>query len=229
MSDNNNFGDTDVNINVTEMINENDLHVIDNEEPSQSDADAEPEHELSVSEPELEVDPDSQYDNIEINIDSTRTGYNYDIVLTYKMIDDDDDQETLFRLQFLQAFGITSNEYQPDVVSAELDVLYSKFHDNPSIQKILQSHPLYNKEVRGSNTSPDNDNDNDNDKDKDNDNTDGGSAIVMSTDNGEMIFCMMFSFQTFDLFHKCLQNAHYGREISSELVDQLTVLHKNMF
>lgn len=220
MSDNNNnLGDTDVNINVTELINENDLHVIDNEEPSQSDADAEPEPELSVSEPEL--DSDIKYDNIEINIDSTQTGYNYDIVLTYKMIDDDDDQDTLFRLQFLQAFGIMSNEYQPDVVSAELDVLYSKFHDNPSIQKILQSHPLYNKEVRGSNASPDNDNDNDN--------TDGGSAIVMSTDNGEMIFCMMFSFQTFDLFHKCLQDAHYGREISSELVDQLIVLHKNMF
>ena len=224
MSDNNNnLGGTDVNINVTELINENDLHVIVNEEPSQSDADAdadaEPEPELSVSEPEL--DSDIKYDNIEINIDSTQTGYNYDIVLTYKMIDDDDDQDTLFRLQFLQAFGIMSNEYQPDVVSAELDVLYSKFHDNPSIQKILQSHPLYNKEVRGSNASPDNDHDNNN--------TEGGSAIVMSTDNGEMIFCMMFSFQTFDLFHKCLQDAHYGRVISSELVDQLTVLHKNMF
>ena len=153
---------------------------------------------------------------------SNTTGYNYDIVLTYKMIEDYDDQDTLFRLQFLQAFGITSTEYQPDIVSAELDSLYSRFRENASIQKILQSHPLYNKETRGGNlsSSPDVD---------DEQESTNGSAIVMSTDNGEMIFCMMFSFQTFDLFHKCLQDAHYGREISSELIDQLSVLHKNMF
>ena len=166
---------------------------------------------------------DNVTDAIDDSEPSNTTGYNYDIVLTYKMIEDYDDQDTLFRLQFLQAFGITSTEYQPDIVSAELDSLYSRFRENASIQKILQSHPLYNKETRGGNlsSSPD-------DVDDEQESTDG-SAIVMSTDNGEMIFCMMFSFQTFDLFHKCLQDAHYGREISSELIDQLSVLHKNMF
>ena len=218
MSDNHNLGDIDVNINVTELSNE--VHEAEMPVIETLVCENEPEDIDDLQESQ-EPDDDQPLENIEININS-QTGYNYDIVLTYKMIDDDDDQDTLFRLQFLQAFGITSNEYQPDIVSAELDLLYSRFRDNLTIQKILQSHPLYNKEIRGSNASTDDDNT------ENTENTDG-SAIVMSTDNGEMIFCMMFSFQTFDLFHKCLQDAHYGREISSEIIEQLTVLHKNMF
>lgn len=223
MSDNNNLGDIDVNINVTELSNEvHEVHEAEMPVIETLVCENEPEDidDLQESQ-EPDDDQDQPLENIEININS-QTGYNYDIVLTYKMIDDDDDQDTLFRLQFLQAFGITSNEYQPDIVSAELDLLYSRFRDNSTIQKILQSHPLYNKEIRGSNASTADDNT------ENTENTDG-SAIVMSTDNGEMIFCMMFSFQTFDLFHKCLQDAHYGREISSEIIEQLTVLHKNMF
>ena len=223
MSDNNNLGDIDVNINVTELSNEvHEVHEAEMPVIETLVCENEPEDidDLQESQ-EPDDDQDQPLENIEININS-QTGYNYDIVLTYKMIDDDDDQDTLFRLQFLQAFGITSNEYQPDIVSAELDLLYSRFRDNSTIQKILQSHPLYNKEIRGSNASTADDNT------ENTENTDG-SAIVMSTDNGEMIFCMMFSFQTFDLFHKCLQDAHYGREISSEIIEQLTVFHKNMF
>ena len=218
MSDNHNLGDIDVNINVTELSNE--VHETEMPVIETLVCENEPE-DIDHLQESQEPDDDQPLENIEININS-QTGYNYDIVLTYKMIDDDDDQDTLFRLQFLQAFGITSNEYQPDIVSAELDLLYSRFRDNSTIQKILQSHPLYNKEIRGSNASTADDNT------ENTENTDG-SAIVMSTDNGEMIFCMMFSFQTFDLFHKCLQDAHYGREISSEIIEQLTVLHKNMF
>ena len=37
------------------------------------------------------------------------SGYQYDIVPTYKMIEDIDDQDSLFRIQFLQAFGITTD------------------------------------------------------------------------------------------------------------------------
>lgn len=138
-------------------------------------------------------------------------GYNFDMVLTYKMIEDTDDQDTLFRIQFLQVFGITTSEYQPDVISAELDALYARFRENITIQEILQSHPLYHKEQRGS---------------------DGGcedSGIVLSSDNGEMIFCMMFSFQAFDLFHTCLRHASHNEDIPDSIKTEIIECFRQLF
>ena len=73
---------------------------------------------------------------IDVGIDIDRSGYNYDLVLTYKMIEDTADQDTLFRIQFLQAFGITDDEYHPDIVSAVIDDLYERFRENPGIRTI---------------------------------------------------------------------------------------------
>jgi hypothetical protein len=137
-----------------------------------------------------------------------KTGYNYDLILTYKMIEDADDQDTLFRLQFLQAFGITTNEYQPEVVSAEMDILYERFHDNEDIREIIQSHPLYNCDKRGG---------------------DGEADIVIRMDNSEMIFCMMFSFQVFDLFHKCIQSIHHNLAVPREIKNEIIELYRQMF
>jgi hypothetical protein len=172
-----------------------------------------------------------------IDIRGISIGYNYDIVLTYKMIEDEDDQDALFRLQFLQAFGITNDDYQPDIVSRELDVLYSRYRDNPKIQEILRSHPLYHRETRGGedggggndrsdSSSLDN---GENSVDENIPVSEDGTSITMNTDNSEMIFCMMFSFQTFDLFHMCLQDIFYGRDIRNDIIEQIAVLHQNMF
>jgi hypothetical protein len=121
------------------------------------------------------------------------SGYNYDLVLTYKMIEDTDDQDTLFRIQFLQAFGITDDEYHPEIVSAVIDDLYERFRENPGIREILASHPLA-----------------------------GG-------DNSEMIFCMMFSFQIFDLFHTCMRHAKHNEEIPQTLRDEIADSLRQMF
>lgn len=162
-----------------------------------------------------------------IDIPQIHTGYNYDIVLTYKMIEDEDDQDALFRLQFLQAFGITTDEYQPDVVSRELDILYSQFRENSKIQEILRSHPLYHRETRGGDSSSLDTGENS--VDENIPVSEDGTAITMNTDNSEMIFCMMFSFQTFDLFHMCLQDIYYGRDIRNDIIEQIAILHQNMF
>jgi hypothetical protein len=121
------------------------------------------------------------------------SGYNYELVLTYKMIEDTDDQDTLFRIQFLQAFGITDDEYHPEIVSAVIDDLYERFRENPGIREILASHPLA-----------------------------GG-------DNSEMIFCMMFSFQIFDLFHTCMRHAKHNEEIPQTLRDEIADSLRQMF
>ena len=123
------------------------------------------------------------------------SGYQYDIVPTYKMIEDCDDQDTLFRIQFLQAFGITDDEYHPDIVSAVIDDLYERYNNVPGIREILESHPLYHS----------------------------------NDDNREMIFCMMFSFQLFDLFHTCLRHAKHNEPIPQSLRDEILESFRTLF
>jgi len=129
------------------------------------------------------------------------SGYNYDLVPTYKMIEDPDDQDSLFRIQFLQAFGINDNEYHPDIVSAVIDDLYERFKVNRGIREILEAHPLYHTNTH----TPSDD------------------------DNSEMIFCMMFSFQLFDLFHTCIRHAKHGEEIPQNLRDEIKESWRTMF
>ena len=131
------------------------------------------------------------------------SGYNYDLVLTYKMIEDTDDQDTLFRIQFLQAFGITDAEYHPEIVSAVIDDLYERFRENPGIREILESHPLFH--------AP------------------GAPGTSGGADNSEMIFCMMFSFQIFDLFHACMRYAKHGEDIPQILRDEIADCLRQMF
>jgi len=147
------------------------------------------------------------------------SGYKYDIVPTYKMIEDTDDQDSLFRIQFLQAFGIDTGEYHPEVVSAVIDDLYERYRVNLGIREILEAHPLYQAHT------PANDDD-DRNEDRDHDDDDHGNP---ANDNSEMIFCMMFSFQLFDLFHMCLRHAKNKEEIPATLRDEIVECFRTMF
>lgn len=156
------------------------------------------------------------------------SGYQYDIVPTYKMIDDCDDQDTLFRIQFLQAFGITDDEYHPDIVSAVINDLYERYIRVPSIREILESHPLYH--APGKSTihlvdAPDDDETTDDTLPL----SPPGYRFPPEGDNSEMIFCMMFSFQLFDLFHKCLRHAKHGEPIPQSLRDEITESLRRQF
>ena len=155
-------------------------------------------------------------------VDGPEPEYHHDLVLTYKMIEDIDDQDTLFRIQFLQAFGITDDEYRPEIVSMVIDSLYERFRENSDIRGILESHPLYlarsKKEVAT-------------DADADSTTTDEEFEHRMSStnDNSEMIFCMMFSFQIFDLFHTCMRHAKHNEEIPQTLRDEIADSLRQMF
>ena len=133
------------------------------------------------------------------------SGYHYDLVPTYKMIQDTDDQDMLFRIQFLQAFGITDDEYHPEIVSAVIDDLYERFRENPGIREIIQLHPLFQSGAE----------------------TDAPQPI--KEDNSEMIFCMMFSFQLFDLFHVCLRHAKHKEDIPQKIRDEIVECFRTMF
>lgn len=167
---------------------------------------------------------------VNVTADIDLSGYQYDIVPTYKMIEDTDDQDTLFRIQFLQAFGITDQEYHPDIVSAMVDYLYDRYNRVPGIREILESHPLYN--APGASTA---------DAASDATPPDSPSPIghhhqnvdichsCPEPDNSEMIFCMMFSFQLFDLFHKCLRHAKHGEAIPQILRDEMKECIRTLF
>ena len=164
---------------------------------------------------------------IDVGIDIDRSGYNYDLVLTYKMIEDTDDQDTLFRIQFLQAFGITDDEYHPDIVSAVIDDLYERFRENPGIRAILESHPLFHSHPeKSAETTGSGDTGSD---DTGEDDPPAPCSCIHTNDNSEMIFCMMFSFQLFDLFHACLRHAKHDEEIPQSLRDEIADCFRTMF
>jgi hypothetical protein len=161
---------------------------------------------VPIPEPEPPTDtaPDT-IPEIDTSHEIDLSGYHYDLVPTYKMIQDTDDQDTLFRIQFLQAFGITDDEYHPEIVSAVIDDLYERFRENPGIREILKLHPLYQSGAE----------------------TDAPQPI--KEDNSEMIFCMMFSFQLFDLFHVCLRHAKHKEDIPQKIHDEIVECFRTMF
>lgn len=171
---------------------------------------------FDVPAPDPAPDPDpapptDPIPEIDVSHEIDLSGYHYDLVPTYKMIQDTDDQDMLFRIQFLQAFGITDDEYHPEIVSAVIDDLYERFRENPGIREIIQLHPLFQSGASGASGAE----------------TDAPQPI--KEDNSEMIFCMMFSFQLFDLFHGCLRHAKHKEDIPQKIRDEIVECFRTMF
>jgi hypothetical protein len=68
--------------------------------------------------------------------------YNTTFLCTYKLHDDEGDQDTLYRHEYLYAFGL--KEYDSDVIVATLDNLYQKLKDNKDFIEIAESHYHFN-------------------------------------------------------------------------------------
>jgi hypothetical protein len=70
--------------------------------------------------------------------------YNTTFLCTYKLHDDEDDQDTLYRHEYLYAFGL--KEYDSDAIVATLENLYQKLKDNKDFIEIVESHYYFNRE-----------------------------------------------------------------------------------
>ena len=70
--------------------------------------------------------------------------YNTTFLCTYKLHDDEDDQDTLYRHEYLYAFGL--KEYDSDAIVATLDNLYQKLRDNTDFIEIAVSHYHFSRE-----------------------------------------------------------------------------------
>ena len=70
--------------------------------------------------------------------------YNTTFLCTYKLHDDEEDQDTLYRHEYLYAFGL--KEYDSDVVVATIDTIYKKIKDNKDFIEIAEIHYHFSKE-----------------------------------------------------------------------------------
>lgn len=75
--------------------------------------------------------------------------YNTAFLCTYKLHDDDDHQDTLYRHEYLYAFGLT--EYDSDKIMKTLDYIYNKLKDNADFIEIIESHSHFRNENNNKN------------------------------------------------------------------------------
>ena len=113
--------------------------------------------------------------------------YQTDILCTYKLVDDEYDQEELYRIQLLQIFNL--EDYDDSLVNAITKELYEKLLKNAE-NKNNNFKELLNKA-------------------KENNELAFMLAIVCpegeQDDEYELtLFRLLFKFEYFDLFHKCI-------------------------
>ena len=75
--------------------------------------------------------------------------YNTAFLCTYKLHDDDDHQDTLYRHEYLYAFGLT--EYDSDKIMEILEYIYNKLKDNADFIEIVESHSHFRNENNNKN------------------------------------------------------------------------------
>ena len=64
------------------------------------------------------------------------SSYHADFICTYKLMDNDDDRNDLYQIQFLQAFGL--RQFNEDEMSENVLQLYHELKDCNEIQEILE-------------------------------------------------------------------------------------------
>jgi hypothetical protein len=67
--------------------------------------------------------------------------YNTTFLCTYKLHDDEDDQDTIYRHEYLYAFKL--KEYDSDKIMETLEYIYEKLKTNADFIEILESHFHY--------------------------------------------------------------------------------------
>tara|TARA_Y100000768_G_C23977885_1_gene684057 strand:+ start:1642 stop:2010 length:369 start_codon:yes stop_codon:yes gene_type:complete len=100
--------------------------------------------------------------------------YNTNFLCTYKSISHEL-QEHLYRIQLLQVFDLS--EWDDKIISSSMKEIYETLKDNLDIKDIL-------KQLASSEEYQ--------------------SYITIIGDNNEDIFCLLFNFDLFDLFHRCV-------------------------
>ena len=118
--------------------------------------------------------------------------YICDFICTYKMMDNDDDRNDLYRIQILQAFGL--NCYDDEALNKKIAELYfhMKEKECAPLKEIIEESYKVNQHI-----------------------------CVCDM----LVFTFLFSYDYFDLFHKCLIDFFtHGRileETKNNLIDKI--------
>ena len=123
--------------------------------------------------------------------------YQADFICTYKLMDDDNDQEQMYRIQLLQAFGLNEWDHAKInttiadlymVLSVELKTVFSKARLNEHIMEMLTILKLSGEE---------------------------------RLDENDIIFNLLFKFEYFDLLHRCIVDFLLNNKIAEKYIKNL--------
>ena len=127
--------------------------------------------------------------------------YQSDFLCTYKLMDTEDEQEQLYRIQLLQAFDLPNwdddkinstilNLYKLVAKTDEFARVFEKALVNPTMQTLLLKF---------------------------------GEDIKNNEDNLFLIFTFLFNFNYFDLLHRCLCDYLRRKAIAPIILDKLLI------
>ena len=127
--------------------------------------------------------------------------YQSDFLCTYKLMDTDDEQEQLYRIQLLQAFDLPQwdddkinstivNLYNLVAKTDEFARVFEKALVNPTMQTLLLKF---------------------------------GEDIKNNSDNLFLIFTFLFNFTYFDLLHRCLCDYLRRKTIAPPILNKLLI------
>ena len=121
--------------------------------------------------------------------------YQSDFICTYKFMDNDADQEQLYRIQILQAFDL--NEWTDLTINTSIQELYAKLS---SEFKDIFIKARENKEV-----------------------IEMLDLFKLSgeVDGDDIIFKLLFKFEYFDLLHRCIVDYLLHNTINSKYINNL--------
>ena len=125
--------------------------------------------------------------------------YQHDFICTYKLMDNDNDQEQMYRIQLLQAFDL--NHLDDDKMNQTIMELYTIISDSLEFKQIFRK-------ARENNSIKEIINLIDNTEDED--------------DIGDdLIFKILFKFEYFDLLHRCIVDYLITNTIYSTYMNNL--------
>jgi hypothetical protein len=120
--------------------------------------------------------------------------YNLDFLCTYKSFNENYDSNLCYQIQLLQAFNM--NKYDEFIINNNIEKTYLYLRDNEEIKKIINILS-----------------------------TKHGEILLMCENNKDLenivLFQLVFSFDYFEIFHKCLVNFLRSEIESREKGDNL--------
>ncbi len=128
--------------------------------------------------------------------------YQHDFICTYKLMDNDNDQEQMYRIQLLQAFDL--NHLDDDKMNQTIMELYTIISDSLEFKQIFRK-------ARENNSIKEIINLIDNTEDED----DIGDI------GDDLIFKILFKFEYFDLLHRCIVDYLITNTIYSTYMNNL--------